>query len=395
MIEDDTIVANIYSNKFRIEGYTVEIEADGQAGLEAIKTYKPDIVILDLMLPKMGGLDVIKKVRATPELARLPVVVFSNSYLSNMVQDAWKAGATNCLVKSSCTPKDMLEVIRRNLENMAGSNSPAAAPSRSASTAAGSMADLPSYGISEEEEEIFQKELRKTFLDSLPQHTAAFRACLQSIIKAEADDKKLSKIFELYRKTHGLMSNAALAGLKEPAKLLAALEALLKELHDKPDHLNNSALRTVAQTVDFFSVLVGFSINKPDLTSAKAKILVVDDEALSRRALAFALEKGGLESISIENPMAALKLLEENTFDLIFLDVDMPEINGFDLCQTIRKLPNQAKTPVVFVTGQSDFESRARSAISGGNDLIGKPFLFMEITVKALTHILKGRMQEK
>ena len=74
------------------------------------------------------------------------------------------------------------------------------------------------------------------------------------------------------------------------------------------------------------------------------------------------------------------------------LDVDLPGMNGFELCAKLRQLPAHKKTPVVFVTSQSDFESRANSTMSGGNDFIGKPFRFIELAVKALIYVLKGRL---
>ena len=118
----------------------------------------------------------------------------------------------------------------------------------------------------------------------------------------------------------------------------------------------------------------------------------MDDEAISRRAVIYALEKASLKCVSVEEPAAALTMLSENRFDLVFLDVDMPGMNGFELCAKLRTLRGHAKTPVVFVTGLTDFESRARSTLSGGNDLIAKPFLFMELAVKALTYVLKGQL---
>src|SRR5262249_8077038 len=124
-------------------------------------------------------------------------------------------------------------------------------------------------------------------------------------------------------------------------------------------------------------------------------IMVVDDEAISRRAVIYALEKAHLKCVSVEDSRVALNMLSENPFNLIFLDVDMPGMNGFELCTRLRALPAHAKTPVVFVTGLTDFESRARSTLSGGNDLIAKPFLFMELAVKALHYILKGQMGMK
>ena len=69
----------------------------------------------------------------------------------------------------------------------------------------------------------------------------------------------------------------------------------------------------------------------------------------------------------------------------------MPGMNGFELCTKLRSMPAHKKTPVVFVTGLTDFESRANSTMSGGNDFIAKPFLFIELAVKALLYILRGR----
>ncbi len=71
--------------------------------------------MLDLMLPKMTGVELMKKIRSEPDLQKLPVIVFSNTYLTNLVQEAWKAGATKCLSKANCTPKQVIEVVRNAL----------------------------------------------------------------------------------------------------------------------------------------------------------------------------------------------------------------------------------------------------------------------------------------
>ena len=119
----------------------------------------------------------------------------------------------------------------------------------------------------------------------------------------------------------------------------------------------------------------------------------MDDEAISRRAIVYALEKAQLQSVNVEDPNAAYKLLSENSFDLVFLDVDMPGMTGYELCTKLRNLPGHKKTPVVFVTVLSDFDNRTSSMMAGGNDFIAKPFLFIELTVKALIHVLRGKLQ--
>src|SRR4030088_2174129 len=117
IVEDDQIVANIYRNKFSVDGFQVEIALDGQLGLELVRSFRPDAVILDLMLPKMTGVELMKKIRLEEDFQHLPVIVFSNTYLTNMVQEAWKAGATKCLSKANCSPKQLLDVVRGTLSS--------------------------------------------------------------------------------------------------------------------------------------------------------------------------------------------------------------------------------------------------------------------------------------
>ncbi len=147
----------------------------------------------------------------------------------------------------------------------------------------------------------------------------------------------------------------------------------------------------MASAIDFLGVLFekGTAPERPG--APPPTVLVVDDEAISRRAVVYALEKAKLKSVNVEDPAAAYDLLAETQFDLIFLDVDMPGMNGFELCTKLRRLPAHKKTPVVFVTGLNDFESRTSSTMSGGNDFIAKPFLFMELAVKALVYVLRSR----
>jgi DNA-binding response OmpR family regulator len=147
----------------------------------------------------------------------------------------------------------------------------------------------------------------------------------------------------------------------------------------------------VAHSVDFIGEL--FKLTEPEpVDNSPAEILVVDDEILSRRAITYALEKATLKAVSVEDPNVALSLATENRYDLIFLDVQMPGMDGFELCTKIRATQNNKTTPVIFVTSLTDFKSRAKSSLSGGTDLIAKPFMFIELSVKALTHVLRGRL---
>jgi DNA-binding response OmpR family regulator len=123
-------------------------------------------------------------------------------------------------------------------------------------------------------------------------------------------------------------------------------------------------------------------------------MLVVDDDLVARRTLVGALQTAFAKPESAENGETALALTLGKPFDVIFLDVVMPDMNGFELCKKIRAAVPNRFTPVVFVTGQSDFDARAQMSRNGGDDLMGKPFLTSELTVKALTFALRGRLRQ-
>jgi len=239
----------------------------------------------------------------------------------------------------------------------------------------------------------FQDDLRKSFIAGLPGTLATLRALHQALIKSENEAARGKTLLDLHRRVHALTGNAGVADVAPIARLSDALEALLKELHDKPKHINVSTLRTVALAIDFLGVLFERGISPHTKNMAPPRVLVVDDEAISRRAVVYALEKAKLKSVDLEDSTAAYDQLVENAFDLIVLDIDMPGMNGFELCTKLRALAAHKNTPVVFVTSLSDFESRANSTMSGGNDFIGKPFLFIELAVKALVYVMRGRLQ--
>src|SRR5471032_2227622 len=156
-IEDDQIVANVYRNKLAVEGYKVEVAGDGESGLRIMRTFQPQLIILDLMLLTMSGVDVIKEIRSEQDFAKVPIIVFSNTYLTNLIQEAWRAGANKCLSKSSCTPKDFIDVVRHTIGDSGAI--PQAVPTAT-DPSTGKSASLNSENDAE-----FQADLRKTFIE--------------------------------------------------------------------------------------------------------------------------------------------------------------------------------------------------------------------------------------
>jgi CheY-like chemotaxis protein len=120
--------------------------------------------------------------------------------------------------------------------------------------------------------------------------------------------------------------------------------------------------------------------------------MVVDDDPVACRAIAVSLQLVSGRPDSAESGEAALALAGKRGYDLIFLDVRMPGMDGFAACTQIHATAMNRLTPVVFVTSHSDTASRAQAAVSGGCGFIPKPVLASQITLVALSYILHGRL---
>ena len=124
LIEDDTVVVQVYRAKLLREGFGVEVAGDGLVAVRMLAAMKPDVVVLDLMMPKLNGVDVLKYIRSTPALQDTPVIILSNAHMTRLAQEAAAIGAERALLKSSCTPSQLIEVINDLLSGKTGDTDP-------------------------------------------------------------------------------------------------------------------------------------------------------------------------------------------------------------------------------------------------------------------------------
>jgi CheY-like chemotaxis protein len=121
VVEDQQVMATIYRTKLAAEGFHVEIAADGEQGLDVVMRTKPDLVLLDLMMPKLNGIEVLKTLRSMADFKSLPIIVFSSSGNSARTDEAWRAGATMVFSKINHSPNQLIESIRTALSENAES----------------------------------------------------------------------------------------------------------------------------------------------------------------------------------------------------------------------------------------------------------------------------------
>jgi DNA-binding response OmpR family regulator len=111
LVEDDATIAGMYRVQLEQEGHTVWLAADGEAGLQVTREVLPDIVFLDIRLPRMDGFQVLAALRGDPATAALPVVILSNYGSDEMRQRGMELGARDYLVKTRVTPIELASRI--------------------------------------------------------------------------------------------------------------------------------------------------------------------------------------------------------------------------------------------------------------------------------------------
>lgn len=116
-------------------------------------------------------------------------------------------------------------------------------------------------------------------------------------------------------------------------------------------------------------------------------ILVVDDIAANRNLLGATLEPKGYEVLLASNGVAALKAVARTRPDLILMDVNMPEMDGYEACRRLKGAPELSDIPVIFITANDDPESLVKGFQAGGVDYITKPFKEQEVLMRVATHV--------
>lgn len=112
LVEDDLPMVKMYSTKLQSEGFAIETASDGEEGLAKIKEQKVDLVLLDLMIPKLGGMQLLEIVKNDQNLKKTPIVILSNLSQDQDIKRARELGVEHFLIKSNYTPSQVVEVVR-------------------------------------------------------------------------------------------------------------------------------------------------------------------------------------------------------------------------------------------------------------------------------------------
>jgi CheY-like chemotaxis protein len=115
VVEDDPLMSRMYQKIFTFEGYEVEMAGDGEEGIEKVRSTKPTLVLMDIMMPKMNGLQALEKLKADPETKAIPVVMLTNLAGQQDAETALSKGAIKYIIKSEFEPKQVVNMVKEIL----------------------------------------------------------------------------------------------------------------------------------------------------------------------------------------------------------------------------------------------------------------------------------------
>ena len=112
LVEDEKVLAEMYVDKFKEAGFGIVAVCSAEEGIEAVKKEKPDLVVLDILLPKQNGIKFLAQMRKESEISSIPVVAFSNYDDPETKKQAFRLGVKDYLIKTNYTPEEVIERIK-------------------------------------------------------------------------------------------------------------------------------------------------------------------------------------------------------------------------------------------------------------------------------------------
>ncbi|PYK87240.1 MAG: hypothetical protein DME40_14830, partial [Verrucomicrobia bacterium] len=229
IVDDDQFATQIYREKLEGQGFKVEVTRDFDSTLQALKKGVVGLVMLDLCLPGINVVELIKNIRSDSATQSLPIIAFSNPYLINLTRAAVEAGATKFVAKVDNTPEQIIELV-------------------------GELGGNATFrvGVSGAIEglEANQEKAASKLSINRPEILAKLRASYQNFTRTEREDLRRVALLQMHRQLRLLAGGASALAFQQIAQMSTALEGLLIELYTEPVKVTPSVVRTIAHSIE-------------------------------------------------------------------------------------------------------------------------------------------------
>ncbi|MDR6112670.1 CheY-like chemotaxis protein [Paenibacillus sp. SORGH_AS338] len=368
IIEDDVNFAKILLEMARGRGFKALVAMQGDTGMHMAKTYIPDAIILDIQLPIMDGWSILSELKSNAHTRHIPVHVIS---VVDDVKQGLMMGAIAYLKKPSS--KESLEQAFSHLESYTDQSLKQLLIVEDDENQRKSIIELighddvaitaVSTGV-EALNELRSKRYDCMVLDLMLTDMTGFE-----LLDRIRDDQQLSDL-PIIIYTGKELDN------KEETQLRKYAESIIIKDVKSPERLLDETTlflhRVEADLPEDKRRILQKLHNKETLFEGK-RILLVDDDVRNVFALSSVLEGYRMDVTFAENGREAIELLQQDDFDLVLMDMMMPEMDGYEAMRIIRQIPAYEKLPIIALTAKAMKDDRAKCIEAGASDYVKKP----------------------
>ncbi len=368
MIEDDPKFARILIDMARGRGFRALVAMQGDTGLHMAKTYHPDAIILDIQLPVMDGWSILSELKSNAATRHIPVHVIS---VMDEVKQGLMMGAIAYLKKP--TSKEALEKAFNHLESYTEQGLKQLLIVEDDEIQRHSIIELIGHddvaitAVStgfEALQELSTKRYDCMVLDLMLTDMTGFE-----LLDQIRDDQRLRDMPIIIYTGKELDS-------KEETQLRKYAESIIVKDVKSPERLLDETTlflhRVEADLPEDKRRILQKLHNKETLFEGK-RILLVDDDVRNVFALSSVLEGYRMEVTFAENGREAVELVEQQEFDLVLMDMMMPEMDGYEAMRLIRQMPEHDKLPIIALTAKAMKDDRSKCIEAGASDYVKKP----------------------
>jgi CheY-like chemotaxis protein/signal transduction histidine kinase/CHASE3 domain sensor protein len=369
IIEDDEKFSKILLDFIHDRRYKGIIATQGNAAISYARHYKPDAILLDMKLPGLDGTEILKQLKSNPDLRHIPVQIIS-AY--DQKKEGLELGAFDYIMKPVST-QDLQNAFEK-IEHFSNKK-------------------LKKLLIVEDNEQQ-NSAIRELIGDNDVKCTSAYTGeeafeMLQEgsfdciIVDLGLPDMTGFELLEKIKSDSNINQTPVIVYTgrdlkKEESNLLSKLaNTVVLKTADSHERLLDETilfLHRVESKLPKEKQRIIRNLHKSDEVLQNKKVLLVDDDMRNIYSLTNALESEGLEVVTAENGKVALDLVKEDkSIDLVLMDVMMPEMDGYEATQEIRKIETLKTLPIIALTAKAMKEDKEKCFAVGMSDYIAKP----------------------
>ncbi len=368
IIEDDPKFARILMDMARGRGFRALVAMQGDTGLQMAKTYNPDAIILDIQLPVMDGWSILSDLKSNAGTRHIPVHVIS---VMDDVKQGLMMGAIAYLKKPSS--KESLEKAFNHLQSYTEQGLKQLLIVEDDEIQRKSIIELIDHddvaitAVSTGQEALQELDAKRydcMVLDLMLTDMTGFE-----LLDRIRDDQRLRDL-PIIIYTGKELDN------KEETQLRKYAESIIVKDVKSPERLLDETTlflhRVEADLPEDKRRILQKLHNKETLFEGK-RILLVDDDVRNVFALSSVLEGYRMDVTFAENGREAVELVEQQEFDLVLMDMMMPEMDGYEAMRIIRQMPEHDKLPIIALTAKAMKDDRSKCIEAGASDYVKKP----------------------